>query len=595
MPYPAGFLDELRARISLAELVGRRVNLRKHGREYTGLCPFHKEKTPSFHVVEEKGFFHCFGCGAHGDVIGFAMQTQNFGFREAVEELARVAGLDVPRETPQEREREQRRATLQGAMAAAASFFAETLRGPQGGAARAYLDGRGLDAEAIRRFGLGFAPDSRDALKRALGKEFPEPLLIEGGLLRKAEDRPDTYDYFRNRVIFPIADRRGQAIAFGGRVMGDGQPKYLNSPDTPLFQKGRVLYGWPAARAAAAREAQNSPGAIVTEGYMDVIALQRAGFGTAVAPLGTALTEQQLEEVWKLSDEPILCFDGDSAGQRAAGRALERALPLLTPGHSLRFAVMPEGDDPDTLIRRQGPEAMRAVLARAEPLAEKLWALETAHPADTPERRAALEARLEARARQIADRTVQEHYRRFFKDRLYQAFRAPRPDWRKLRRGGKGRPPAMPQREKPPPDPSARRNAEIRLAILLNYPFLLNEHVEDIANTRLTDRDLDRLLHEILRIHAQTPELDAGTLKFHLTDNGFGPVVNRVLSPQVKSHMAVMADPETVRDAWAELAGQVEEIGLTGDVAAGIRDLSDDMSAETWRRVHPILERKGRG
>ena len=597
MPYPAGFLDELRSRVSLAEVVGRRVNLQKRGREYTGLCPFHKEKTPSFHVVEEKGFYHCFGCGAHGDVIGFSMQTQNLGFREAVEELARVAGLEVPRETPQEREREARRATLGGAMAAAAQFFQAQLAGPGGAAARAYLDGRGLDADAIRRFGLGFAPDSRDALKRALGKQFPEALLIEAGLVRKAEDRPDSYDYFRNRVMFPIADRRGLVIAFGGRVMGDGQPKYLNSPDTPLFQKGRVLYGWPAARAAAARD----PSAIVTEGYMDVIALHRAGFGTAVAPLGTALTEQQLEEVWKLAAEPVLCFDGDSAGQRAAGRALDRALPLLKAGRSLRFAAMPEGDDPDTLIRRVGPEAMRGVLAQAQPLADKLWEIEAAHPADTPERRAALEARLEARVRQIGDRAVQDHYRRYFRDRLYQAFRPARPDWVKGRRGTNrnGKAPLAAQRP-PRIDPALlrSRNAEIRLALLINFPFLLDEHVEDAAASRFPDRELDRLLHEILRIHAQNPDLDAATLKFHLTENGFGTVVDRVLSPQVLNHAASArpgADPETVREAWSELARQIEQSEEARDVAAAERDLAADMSAETWSRHRSLFERKQRG
>jgi DNA primase len=599
MAYPSGFLDELRGRVSLADVVGRRVTLQKRGREFTGLCPFHKEKTPSFHVVEEKGFYHCFGCGAHGDVIGFAMQTQNLGFREAVEELAGLAGLDVPRETPQEREREQRRATLQGAMAAAAQFFAAALTGPQGAAARAYLEGRGLDAEAMRRFGLGFAPDGRDALKRALGKQFPEALLVEAGLLRKAEDRPDSYDYFRNRIMFPIADRRGQVIAFGGRVMGDGQPKYLNSPDTPLFQKGRVLYGWPAARAAAARD----PSAIVTEGYMDVIALHRAGFGTAVAPLGTALTEQQLEEVWKLAAEPVLCFDGDAAGQRAAGRALERALPLLKAGRSLRFAVMPDGDDPDTLIRRLGPDSMREVLARAQNFAEKVWELETVQATDTPERRAALEVRLEARVRLIADRSVQEHYRRFFKDRLYKAFRGDRPDWQKTRRSANGRAkkPLLALHEGPPrTDPAMlrRRNAEVRLALLMNFPFLLDEHIEDIANTRFPDRELDRLLHEILRIHAQMPDLDASTLKAHLTENGFGTVVNRVLSPQVMNHAASarpQADPETVREAWSELARQIEQIGEARDMAEAERDLAADMSAETWTRHRELFERKQRG
>ncbi|MGH6989891.1 MAG: DNA primase, partial [Stellaceae bacterium] len=514
-----------------------------------------------------------------------------------VEELARIAGLELPRESPEERAKEQRRATLAEALAAAAQWFAGNLAGPAGAAARRYLEGRGLDGAANRRFGLGFAPDARDALKRALVPQFPEALLIEGGLLRKAEDRPDSYDYFRHRIIFPIQDRSGRVIAFGGRVMGDGQPKYLNSPDTPLFQKGRVLYGWPAARAAAARE----PSAIVTEGYMDVIALHQAGFGTAVAPLGTALTEYQLDEVWKLAAEPILCFDGDTAGQRAAGRALERALPLLKAGRSLRLAALPEGEDPDTLIRRSGPEAMREVLARARPLAEMLWELETSSPADTPERRAALEARLEARSRQIADRAVQDQYRRFFRDRL---FRLGRERWEE--RGRKRAPssavrhPASVIDRSPRIDPAVlrRRNPEVRLAHLINHPFLLDEHIEDIAAYRCRDRELDSLLGEILRIHAQKPGLDSETLKFHLTDNGFGTVVDRVLSPQVLNHAAsarALVEPDTVRDAWSELTSQIEEIGLKTEVAAAARDLADDMSMETWQRLHPLFERKGRG
>ena len=350
MAFPPRFLDELRQRCSLADVVGRRVRLTKRGREYVGLCPFHNEKTPSFNVVEDKGFFHCFGCGAHGDVIGFLMQNGGLGFREAVEQLAGEAGLEVPQSTPQERERAQRQVDLQDAMEAACVFFQAQLEAPAGRTGLAYLERRGLDAATIRRFRLGFAPDGREALKRALAGKIPEALLVEGGLLRRPEDGGATYDYFRNRVIFPIGDRGGRIIAFGGRVIGEGQPKYLNSPETPLFQKGRVLYGWAAARANAAKE----PSAIVTEGYMDVIALHRAGFATAVAPLGTALTEAQLEELWKLAPEPILCFDGDAAGERAALRAADRALPLLRPGISLRFAALPAGEDPDTLIARYG-------------------------------------------------------------------------------------------------------------------------------------------------------------------------------------------------------------------------------------------------
>src|SRR5258707_393770 len=420
MAFPPGFLDELRNRVSLADLVGRRVRLTRKGREYAGLCPFHNEKTPSFYVVEDKGFFHCFGCGAHGDAIGYVMRADNLDFVEAIERLAGEAGLAVPQSTPQERERAQRPKTLLEAPGPAAGFIEAQLWAPAGARAREYLVGRGLDEETIRRFRLGWAGDDRQALRRALSDEFPEALLLEGGLLRQPEGGGSPYDYFRGRVIFPIGDRAGRVIAFGGRSLGDEQPKYLNSPDTPLFEKGRVLYAWAAARANAARgDEAGAPPAIVVEGYMDVIALHRAGFATAVAPLGTALTEAQLRELWRLSPEPVLCFDGDNAGQRAMIRALHRALPLLQPGRSLRFAGLPSGEDPDSLIRTGGKPAFGEILAVARPLSEMLWQSElAARPIDTPERRADLERRVMANAALIADRIVQGEDRRVLRGKV---------------------------------------------------------------------------------------------------------------------------------------------------------------------------------
>ncbi len=342
MAFPPGFLDELRGRISLSGLVGRRVRLVRRGREFAGLCPFHHEKTPSFYVVEDKDFFHCFGCGAHGDAIGFTMRADNLDFLEAVEKLAGEAGLAVPQATPEEREKARRQKTLLETLEAAAVFYEARLWSPAGRLARDYLETRGLDPDTIRRFRLGWAPDERQALRRALAADYTEPLLVEAGLLHQP-DEGEPFDYFRGRVMFPIGDRAGRVIAFGGRVLGDGQPKYLNSPESPVFEKGRVLYGWSAARAATTEGRD----VIVTEGYMDVIALHRAGFKSAVAPLGTALGEFQLQELWRLGPEPILCFDGDAAGQRAAARALRRALPLLRPGCSLRFSGLPAGEDPE--------------------------------------------------------------------------------------------------------------------------------------------------------------------------------------------------------------------------------------------------------
>lgn len=599
MAFPPRFLDELRERVSLAEVIGRRVRLLRRGREYIGLCPFHKEKTPSFSVVEDKGFFHCFGCGAHGDVIGFVMQAESATFPEAVEALARQAGLEVPAQSPEEREKVERQATLQAAMDAACAFFEEQLHGLEGRDARLYLEGRGLDLATMRRFRLGFAPDRRDALQRALMKRFPEALLIEGGLVRRSESG-ESFDYFRRRVIFPIGDRQGRIIAFGGRVLGEGQPKYLNSPDTPLFQKGRVLYGWAPARAAAAR----TPSAIVTEGYMDVIALHRAGFTTAVAPLGTALTEMQLEEVWRLAPEPVLCFDGDAAGLRAAGRALERALPLLKPGQSLKFATLPQGEDPDTLILRHGVGAMTEVLERARPLAEILWEIETARPSDTPEQRAALERRLEERVRAIADRSVQDHYRSYFRARLFDALRRHKGGpgrWRPGRAlgpnaGVKLKTPAA--LEAPPlhePTPLRRRRQEILLALLLNHPFLLGDVAEEFAEIPLGPPDLDKLRHEILRLHALNPDLDAATLRLHLTENGYDRVVKGVLSSQVLAHAAFAragADADTVRLGWADTRDQLRQPHLRTQIAEAERELAEETTEEKWVRLHPLLEQK---
>ena len=368
MAFPPGFLDELRARVSLSDIVGRKVSLkRKSGAEYTGLCPFHNEKTPSFTVSDKKGFFHCFGCGVHGDAVGFVMKTEGLSFPESVEKLAREVGLPVPRATPAERERAERVSTLQQVVEEAARWFQKQLRLPVGRQGLDYLRGRGLEEATIDDFRLGFAPDTRDGLLAALKREgVPIDKIVETGLAIQPEDNRDAYDRFRGRVIFPISDRRGRVIAFGGRVMGAGEPKYLNSPETPLFHKGANLYCLDRARVAATKDQP----VIVAEGYMDVIALHGAGFTGAVAPLGTALTEGQLGELWKLTDEPYLCFDGDNAGRRAAARAAERALPLLRAGKSLRFLVLPAGEDPDSLIRVRGADAIRRTLDLARPLSD---------------------------------------------------------------------------------------------------------------------------------------------------------------------------------------------------------------------------------
>ena len=552
MAFPPRFLDDIRDRVGLADAVGRRVKLVRKGREHLGLCPFHNEKTPSFTVNEDKGFYHCFGCGAHGDIFSFVQNTENLNFPEAVEQLAGVAGLAMPEQTPEEREREKRRVGLAEATEAAAIWFSSQLRAQLGKAALDYLTDRGLDDATIGRFRLGFAPDIRDSLKRALMSQgFTEDVLVEAGLLGRPDDGRPTYDRFRGRVIFPIADRKGRVVAFGGRILeGDGA-KYLNSPETPLFHKGRMLYNMDHAAPAV----HDGADLIVTEGYMDVIALDRAGFHGAVAPLGTALTEDQIAALWKLADEPILCFDGDEAGGRAAARAADRALPLLRPGKSLAFAMLPHGQDPDDLITSAGPAAMSQILGGARPLSDLLWSLELGlRPVDTPERKADLQRRLDARARQIEDVTVQGHYRSAFRERLWTHFKTARQQAARPR-----------SRVHPPVQAGVRalvnkrRSQQLVLATLLGHPTLADEFSDLLSHAEF-EPDLEKFLQALQKQLAANPDLDSETLKRHLSRKGFATLIGAVCADDVLAHGRLFAH----RGASVDEA----RIGLNGVLAS---------------------------
>ena len=456
MAFPDRFLDELRARTSIAEVVGRRVDwdARKSNPakgDYWACCPFHGEKTPSFHVEDRKGFFYCFGCQEKGDAIGFVMKMDRLPFHEAVAQLAGEAGLPMPERDPGAEARREKGDRLAEAMEAAQRFYRAQLSGAAAREARATLERRGLDAETIERFGIGYAPGASGATLAQLEQAgFTKAEAVEAGLAATRDDG-SAYDRFRDRITFPIHDLRGRVIAFGGRAMSAEAPaKYLNSPETPLFSKGRVLYNHGSARDAVGKGGT----LVIAEGYMDVIALHRAGVRAAVAPLGTALTEEQLTLAWRLSDEPVLALDGDAAGRRAAARAARLALPGLAPGRTLRFALMPEGQDPDDLLREGGRDALRAVLAAAEPLAEVLWQAEVdGQPLDTPERRAALDARLREVVRAIANEDVRRHYAAFFRERRAALF-APAV-------GAEGRP-APPRPGSAAPQRPARASAELR-------------------------------------------------------------------------------------------------------------------------------------
>ena len=411
------WLDELRARTTLSALIGRSIKVTKAGREFKACCPFHNEKTPSFTINDEKGFYHCFGCSAHGDAIRWMTDQRGLSFMDAVKELADAAGMQVPAADPKAAAKAERANTLYDVMTAAQDWFVSQFQGLEGAEARAYCEKRGLKAETLKAFGIGFAPDSRSKLKEALSS-FGTEKLVESGLLIAVEDK-EPYDRFRGRLMIPIRDPRGRVIAFGGRILGTGEPKYLNSPDTPLFDKGRTLYN--LDKASPASRASNR--VIVVEGYMDAIALAQSGFGEAVAPLGTALTEQQIMMLWRMVPKPLLCFDGDAAGQKAALRAAGRALGGLKPGHSLDFVTLPDGQDPDDVVKSAGPGAFRQLLEKAEPLVERLWRAEVAAgPIATPEDRAGLKQRLGTHLANISDSEIRHHYADAFAERFDRLF-----------------------------------------------------------------------------------------------------------------------------------------------------------------------------
>ena len=542
MAFSPAFLEELRRRLSIFDLVGRKVRLSRRGSQATGLCPFHNEKSPSFHVYDDdEPHYHCFGCGAHGDAITFVMQTEGLEFRDAVERLAGEAGLEVPKDNPQDRERAERQASLGTVMETACVFFEKSLAGSAGAG---YLQRRGLAPETLKRFRLGFAPDSRTALKNHLAKlNIPEALGIESGMLIKPEDGGPSYDRFRGRVMFPIADAKGRIIAFGGRTLGDEKPKYLNSPETPLFSKGRQLYNLNQAQKPAREQSE----IVVVEGYMDVIALAEAGFPQAVAPLGTALTEAQIELLWRLAPEPILCFDGDAAGQKAAARAVERGMPILKPGLSLRFAWMPAGEDPDDLARSGGAAAVRAVFDRAEPLVQVAWDQVLAgRTLDTPERRSGFRRDLFAMADRVQDPSVRQAYRQEIEARL-NGMLAPRnaqapgagparsATW-KAGRSPRGL--ALPGYMLEPGGQAAKRGLgglkmmpfDTILGAVINHPELLHRHSEALAAQAFPAGQLDKLKCAIRDHAARVPRLDSGELQSHLRGIGFSAALDGLLA-----------------------------------------------------------------
>jgi len=589
------WLDELRARTTLSSVIAPSVKLIRAGREWKACCPFHNEKTPSFTVNDDKGFYHCFGCGAHGDAIRFLTDQRGMPFMDAVKELAGKAGMDVPAPDPRAKEQAERTATLTDVMAEVAKWYSEQLNGLGGADAREYLKRRGIHADVAQRFGLGLAPDNRTALKRALGKLGEDRLVETGMLIQPDEGEKESYDRFRGRLMIPIRDPRGRVIGFGGRILGQGEPKYLNSPQTVLFDKGRTLYNLDRA-GPPSRTAKRL---IVVEGYMDVIGLDRAGIAEAVAPNGTALTEGQLERLWRLDPSPILCFDGDNAGKKAAIRAATRALPLLRPDRTLRFVELPAGQDPDDVISGGGREAFEALLADPEPLDARLWRHELElEPLATPEAWAGLKQRLIAHAGTIGHADLSRMYREDWLNRFYAQRRpagagTPRPFAPQSRgsfKNGRWTPP------EPPVGDKARmiggtgidpRTARSLLVGFINFPEALPAHAEQLACLPIKDPRILEVRDELVEKAFSGATLDRETLV-----PIFGALGVASGNPSRSAMSFSFTRPDTAPErAHADLAAALETLTASDEVERALIDATERLKADTSEEIYEEQQR----
>jgi DNA primase len=522
MAVPPEFIEDLRQRVPLSDVVGRRVKLIRKGRRHSGLCPFHAEKTPSFSVVDDDGFYHCFGCGVHGDAISFLREMDGLEFMEAVERLAEMAGLAVPRTVPQDPAASRQRKAALDILEETTLFFEAALRRDDGRDATRYLKQRGLDSAIVKTYRIGYSP--RMGLRAALkDKGFSDEDMLAAGVIRKSDRDGSLYDYFRDRVMFPIENRQGKVIAFGARALGDAQPKYLNSGEGPTFSKKAVLYGWVQAREGLRR---NLP-LVVAEGYMDVIAIHHSGAAAAVAPLGTALTPEQIALLWKLHDEPVLCFDGDAAGQRAQTRALERVLPLLEPGRSARLAVLPGGKDPDDLIAASGPEGFRKVIGTARSLIDSLWEqVQAEFDIRQPEARAQFWQAVRGHVRSIGNNQVRSAYG----DEIESRIAAMRNQIRGISSM------VAPRRASRPQTGLINRHRAV-VALLLAHPSLVSANFEALSMLDSGDQSLESLKKALIDAVIRDPDLDAEAINYHLQGLNLGDVLAAVTGDDMKARL----------------------------------------------------------
>ena len=578
------FLDEIRAKVPIADVVGARVKLVRKGREYTGLCPFHNEKTPSFTVNEAKGFYHCFGCGAHGDVIKFEMEAGGLPFMDAVTKLANKAGLKVPQFTRENEEEAKHRSSWYEIMDLAAGYFEKNLLLPSGHEAFEYLDRRGFDNTIIKKFRLGYAPDNNGLHAYLLSKNVSESDMIELGLAVLSEKNSKVYDFFRNRVIIPIMDKRSRIIGFGGRVMGNEQPKYLNSPETPIFNKRKVLYNLNYARD----KAYENKRIIVCEGYMDVIAQSKYGFEYAVAPLGTALTEDQIQEAWKICPEPTLCFDGDSAGIRAAVRSVDRVLPILKPGYSLKYVFLPDKMDPDEFLKAKGAEEYEKAITNTTPLADLLWRKNLqAQPTDTPEQKAMFEKNIYEEISKITDEKVRGYYLQDMRTRIYNEIRRPQSVSAVPIKNSNPRHRIV--RETPKVKRSLDENvARFVLSALIYNPELIAEFEEQLGMFEIPSAELNMLWEKMTDISHEHEELTSETMINELTSSDFGKIVSSLWEIKMlkQQNLFVTKVRDEIRNKILEMQlGQIEK-----DIKECLRTMetSESFSDDIYERYEML-------
>lgn len=578
--YPPALLDKIKHSLTLSEVIGQTVPLRKKGHEFSGCCPFHQEKTPSFTINNQKAFYHCFGCGAHGSIFDFLQHQNNLNFMEAVRQAAEMAGVALPvlQKTEKALSDEKLKEALFRVLEKATLFFEQQLQLAAGTEARDYLlTARHLTPQTIKTFRLGFSPEDRTALKTFLLNEgFSLDLILQAGLLSSPEGTKDSYDKFRNRIMFPIRNRRGKVVGFGGRILGTGEPKYLNSPATLLFNKGGMLYNFDQASTSAHRQ---DP-LLVVEGYMDVISLHQKGYERVVAPLGTALTEDQIRELWQIVPEPVLCFDGDMAGHRAALRAAERVIPLLEqPGKSLSFLPLPTNEDPDSLIQKIGPQKFRDLFSDRVPLIDMIWKNETEkHPGKTPEQKALLQHSLQTLLTQIKNLTIRHYYGRDLKSRLYT--------W------------GAPIFKKESSFKKSSFNVlklyeEILMATILLHPHILETVQEDFALFEFHTKNYGFLQKEILFYFYDVSPIEKTSLHSYLKECGYGADLEKILNAHLKVHAPFLEKKEDreILENWHHIRElyQAKSHGPT-ELRAALEALDKDFSEESWRRYKHLKE-----